>query len=132
MARHKNSIPLFNVKHVYFKNHFFPSTIIEWNNLDSDIRNSESLLIFKKHILAFLRPAANSNFHCHSPNGLKLIARLTLSLSHPRFHKFKHTLNPVCSCGTVETTIHYLLHCPNFSNERLTLFSKLQSIDENF
>ena len=24
-----------------------------------------------------------------------------------------------------------LLHCPDFSNERLTLFNKLQSIDEN-
>ena len=31
----------------------------------------------------------------------------------------------------VETTVHYLLHCPNFSNERLTFFNKLQSIGEN-
>ena len=29
---------------------------------------------------------------------------------------------------TVETTIQYLLHCPNFPNERLTLFNK---IDDN-
>ena len=28
MTRHKNSIPLFNVKHDYFKYYFFPSTII--------------------------------------------------------------------------------------------------------
>ena len=135
MTRHKNSIPLFNVKHDYFKNSFFPLTIIEWNNLDSNIRNSESLTIFKKHMLAFVRPAANSTFHSSNPDGLKLITRLRPGLSHLRFHKFKHncqnTLNPICSCGTVETTIHYLLHCPNFSNERLTLFSKLQSIDEN-
>ena len=66
------------------------------------------------------------------PNGLKLITRLRLDLSHLRFHKFKHnfqdTLNPICNCSTVETTVHYLLHCPNFSNERLTLFNKLQSI----
>ena len=60
MTRHKNSIPLFNVKHNYFKNSFFPSTIIEWNNLGSNIRNFDSLAIFKKHILAFVRPAANS------------------------------------------------------------------------
>ena len=32
---------------------------------------------------------------------------------------------------TIETTIHYLLHCPNFSNDGLTLFSKLQRTDEN-
>ena len=136
MTRHKNSIPLFNVKHDYFKNSFFPSTIIEWNNLDSNIRNSESLVIFKKHILAFIRPATNSAFHCDSPDGLKLITTFRLGLSHLQFHKLEHnfqdTLNPICSCGTVKTTIHYLLHCLNFLNERITLFIKLKSIDENF
>ena len=100
MTRHKDSIPLFNVKHEYFKNSFFPSTIIEWNNLDSN-----------KRILASKKPSANSTFHCHSPDGLKLITRLRLGLSHLRFHKFKHnfqdTLNPICRCGTAETTIHY-------------------------
>ena len=74
MTRHKNSVPLFNVKHDYFKNSFFPSTVIEWNKLDSNIRNSESLAIFKKRILAFIRPCANSTFQYHSPKGLKLIA----------------------------------------------------------
>ena len=72
---------------------------------------------------------------CHCPDCLKLITKLRLGLSHLRFHKFKHnfkdTLNPTCCCGTVETTMHYLLHCPDFSNERLTLFNKLQSIYEN-
>ena len=52
-----------------------------------------------------------------------------LGLSQLRFHKFKYnfqgTLNPICSSGTVETTIHYLLHCPNLSNERQTLFNEL-------
>ena len=109
---------------------------LQWNNLDSKIRSSENLALFKKRILAFIRPSANKTFHCLNPNypvsTLKLIRRLRLGLSHPRFHKFKHsfqdTLNPICNCGTVETTIHYLLLCPDFSNERLTLFNKLQSI----
>ena len=100
-----------------------------------NLRNFESLAFFKKRILAFIRPSANSSFHCHCPDGLKLITRLRLGLSHLGFHKFKHNfqdvLNPTCSCGTVETTIHYLFYCPNFSNERLTPFNKLQSIDEN-
>ena len=51
-------VPLFNVKHDYFKNSFFPSTVIEWNKLDSNIRNPENLALFKKHILAFIRPFA--------------------------------------------------------------------------
>ena len=31
----------------------------------------------------------------------------------------------------MEKTIHPLRYCPNFSNERLTLFNKLQSINDN-
>ena len=72
---------------------------------------------------------------CHNPKGLKLITRLRLGLIHLRFHKFKHsfqdTLNPICNCGTDKTIVHYLLHCPNFSNERLTFFNKRESINEN-
>ena len=67
LTRNKKSIPLFNVKHDYFEHSSFPSTIIGWNILDSNIRNSESLAILKKRILAIIRPSANSTFHCHSP-----------------------------------------------------------------
>ena len=91
MARHRNSVPLFNVKHDYFKNSFFPSIVIEWYKLDSNVTNSESLLLFKKRIVAFIRPFANSTFQCHNPKGLKLITRLRLGLCHLRFHKFKHS-----------------------------------------
>ena len=93
------------------------------------------ILSFKKRILAFIGPFANNTFQYHNPKGLKLIARLRLGLSHLRFHQFKHifqdTLNPICNCGTVEATVHYLLNCLNFSNERLIFFNKLQSIDAN-
>ena len=33
-------IPLFKTNRNFFKNSFFPSTIIEWNNLDPNLRNS--------------------------------------------------------------------------------------------
>ena len=87
---------------------------------------------FPKYVL---RPFKKSTFQCHNPKGLKLISKLQLGLSHLRFHEFKHSfqdiLNPICDCGAVETTVHYLLHCPNFSNERLIFFNKLQSTDAN-
>ena len=40
-TRHSNNIPAIHVKHDYFKNSFFPSTICECNKLDWKIRNSE-------------------------------------------------------------------------------------------
>ena len=121
------------MKHQFFKNSYFASTIIEWNKLDSNIGNSETLKIFKSKILKFIRPIANSIFGCHNPIGVKLLTRLQPGLSHLREHKFKHgfqdILNPLCSCGKeVETTFHFLLSFPNYSDERLTLLSKIGNI----
>ena len=124
------NIPRFNVKHNFFKNSFFPSSVIEWNNLDKSIRSSESLALFKESILQFIRPTPNRTFNCHNPIGIKLITRLRLGLSHLRDHKFKHNfldcLNPICCCGQdIETSVHYLLHCPIFSDERSIFFNNI-------
>ena len=135
-TRNVDNIPQFNVRQTFFRNSYFPSIVTEWNNLDKSIRNSESFSIFKKNILKFIRPSPNSIFNCHNPKGVKLLRRLRLDLSHLRDHKFKHSfqdsLNPICNCGTdVETTTHYLLHCPLFSDERLILINGIRNIDSN-
>ena len=94
------NIPPIKVRHDYFKNSFFLSAITEWNKLDLDIRNSASLNTFKKKLLNFIRPSANSIFDIHNPLGIKLLTRLRLGLSHLHEHKFRHciqdTLNPSC------------------------------------
>ena len=128
------NISRFSFKHTFFKNWFFPSSAIEWNNLDKIIRNSKSFALFKKSNLQFIRPTPNRTFNCHNPIGIKLITRLRLGLSHLRNHKFKHNfldcLNPICG-KDMETTVHYLLHCPIFSDERSIFLSNIRSIDEN-
>ena len=57
-------------------------------------------------------------------------------MSHLCEHKFRHdfqdTLNRFCSCReNIETTTHYLLHCPNYLNERMTVLNNLQNVKEN-
>ena len=74
----------------FFRNSFFPSSITEWNKLDHDIRNSDSLNIFKLSLLKFVRSVANSVFKISNPYGLKLLTRLRLGLSQLRYHKFRH------------------------------------------
>ena len=109
---------LFSVLHMFFRNYFFPSTFIECNNLNLIIRNSDTFYTFKKSILKFLRSSSNTNFNCHGPKAIKLITRLRLGLSHLCEHKFRH---PIYSCGDdIETTFHYLIHCPNYLEERGT------------
>ena len=93
------NIPPIKVRHDYFKNSFFPSAITEWNKLDLNIGNSASLNTFKKKLLNFIRPCANSIFDIHNPLGFKLLTRLRLGLSHLHEHKSRHrfqdTLNPL-------------------------------------
>ena len=100
------------------------------------MHNSTSINIFKKSLLQFIRPSPNSLFNCHSPKSIRYEIKLRLGLSHLRKHKFKHsfqdTLNPFCDCGCeVETTAHFLLHCPQFSTQRSTLFNQIKSIDSS-
>ena len=135
-TRNANNIPQFKVKHNFFQNSFFPSVVIEWNKLDQNIRNSENLFIFKKKLLKFIRLSGNSVFRCRNPKGIILLTRLKLGLSHLWEHKFKHdfldSLNPTCSCGqNNETSTHFLLHCPNYSNERLTFLNIISNINRN-
>ena len=84
----------------------------------------------------FIRSSGSTVFNCHIPKGFTLLTRLRLGLSHLREHKFKHrfqdSLNPICSFGNdIETSAHFLLHCPNFSNERSNFLNILGSIDRN-
>ena len=125
-----------NIKHIFFRNSFFPSTLIEWNSLHINIRNSEGYSAFKKSILRFIRPSESPIFNCHNPSGITLITRLRLDFSHLREHKFRYnfqdTLNPICSCEeNIETTTHYLLHYLCYLNERMTLLNNLQNVEEN-
>ena len=135
-TRYAENVPSFKVRHDFFKNSFFPSTATEWNKIDKNIRKSESLNIFKKSILKFIRPSQNRVYNCHNPKGIKLLTRLRVGLSHLREHKFKHsfqdTLNPICTCGEdIETTSHYLLHCPDYLEERKTLLNTISCIVPN-
>ena len=108
-------------------------TIKEWNYLDPHIKKSKSISIFKSNILKFIRPKPNKVYYCHNPKGIRLLTRLLLGLSHLREYKFKHSfqdcLNPLCFRGNeIETSTHYLIHCPTYTNERTTLLNKIKSI----
>ena len=98
-----------NVKHQFFKNSYYPSTIIEWNKLDSNIWNSETLNIFKSKILKFIRATASSIFGGHNAIRVKLLTRLQLGLSQLREHKFKHNFQDALNPLVAEKKLKLLL-----------------------
>ena len=127
--------PFFYFKHDFFKSTFFPSVIFEWKHLDKSIPNSESLKIFKKSNLKFIRPP-NSKYNCFNTKGIKDLTRLRLGLSHLRYHKFKHRfldlINSICSSGfDIETTFHFLPYCPNSINKRSLFLNNVSRLTKD-
>ena len=89
-----------------------------------NLRNSNSISVFKENILNFIRPSPNSIFNCHNPKGIKLVTTLRLGLSHLREDKFKHsfqdTINLLCNCDQdIESSTHFFLHCLFFRKYEL-------------
>ena len=65
------NIPL-SIQGVTFLTSFFSLTVIEWNNLDQNTRNSSCLNIFRDTILKFIRPSANTVFNSHNPRRINV------------------------------------------------------------
>ena len=115
----------------FFRNSFFPPTIIGWSKLDRDIRKSDSLNVLQLSLLKFVRPVVNSVFELNNPYGLKLLTRLRLGLSHLRYYKFRHNfqdcINAICACGLeIETTTYFLLHFSLFQSARQSLLINIK------
>ena len=120
----------------YFANSFFPYCTDQWNAFDPNIKNIQSISLFKKALLKFIRPSPAHVFDVTDYSGLKLLTRLRLNLSHLNDHKFRHnfrdTLNPLCTCSLEpETLIHFLLHCPHHSTPRKTLLDSIYAVDRS-
>ena len=115
----------------YFSSSFFPHAITEWNKLGESIKSIKSISQFKKSILKFIRPKAPSIFGILDSEGLKLLTRLRVHLSHLKEHKYRHnfadTFNHICNCGLleIESTTHYLLRCSFFTDQRKILLESI-------
>ena len=131
--RHTNVLRNIFCRTDKYQNSFFPDSVTMWNDLGPQLRGSESLSIFKKKLLKIYRPVKKSLFNIHDPTGIKWIFQLRVGLSplksHKMNHNFQDTPNELCPCSTsAETSTHFLLHCPNFIDQRRELFQTLNPI----
>ena len=96
--------------------------------MDAKIRSLPFVSGLKKLILIHFKTDENSIFDAHNPIGIRLLVRLRLNFSHLSqhrlFHNFWNTGNPFCLYNAEnETTSHYLLRCPLFSEQRTKLIN---------
>ncbi|MCG8033229.1 MAG: hypothetical protein JAZ03_13755 [Candidatus Thiodiazotropha taylori] len=108
-----------------YYNSFLPSSIRVWNELSPDIRDVNSVEIFKSRI--------NENqskppkyYYIGERSAQIQHARLRTSCSSLNHHLFlKNIVNdPNCTCGTAETTKHYLLECQRYNRIRIDMMAK--------
>ena len=120
---------------VSFKNSFLPYAIMEWNKLDSEFRNADTYVSFRKMLLNFIRPIGNSTYKIYYLLGIKLLTKLRLGFSHLSEHKFRHnfadSLNQLCSCSLeTESTFHFFLPYQNYTTLHTALMTDLKNIND--
>ena len=116
---------------------FFPHLINKWNKLDPNIRSFNDYKIFRNTLSKFIGPGERKIFHISDSFGIKMLARLRLGFSHLREHKsnhrFKDTLNPLCSCSVEdEITTHCFKQFHFYNSNRATLMNALENIPTSF
>ena len=107
------------------------------NKLDPGDRKVETYSLFRKNLLAFIRPAEDSIYSIYDLLRIKLLHRLRLEFSDLRKHKFRHnfadTMNPLCSCYLeTDSTESYITRCHNYATCRTILMNELNCINSKF
>ena len=110
-----------------FLNSFYPDAVKSWNNVGPELRQTDKTSIFKSTLTGMIVPKEKSVFNIHSQD-LRYLYQLRVGLSPLKAHKYRHnfrdTPNDTCLCQSgVESTIHFLLHCPFFNAHREYLLS---------
>ena len=115
-----------------FKNSFYPDAVDSWNNIGPELRQTEKISAFKSVLTGMIIPEEKSIFNIHNKN-LRYLYQLRVGLSPLRAHKFRHnfrdTPHELCICQSgIESTIHFLLHCPMFDDHREVLMDIVEPI----
>ena len=109
-----------SVRTELYRNSFFPSTTLLWNNLPINIQESSSLSEFKCYLTN--NDTKVSSYYYSGKRMEQIIhCRLRLQMSQLNFDLFNRHLteNQSCACGhPFETAEHYLLLCPNYHDIR--------------
>ena len=109
---------------LYYKS-FLPSVTRDWNSLSDEIRNSPSFSSFKRHLNSNL--LAPPKYFCDGNRpGQIYHARLRMKCSALNQHLFSKNIvdSPLCVCGSIEDTQHFLFSCTRYANLRQELLNK--------
>lgn len=110
----------------FYQKSFLPSTISLWNNIPLNIRSNPSKLVLKSHL--WQNSTNVPKYFLYGKRKAQVLhARLRLANSNLNEHLFVRNItdNKFCTCGSVESTKHFFIDCPNYSALRSRTISTL-------
>lgn len=104
----------------FYKQSFLPSTINQWNKLPSDVRSNPSVSSLKLYLDRKVLTNIPVYYNFGSRKGQIYHARLRMQCSSLNDHLFRKNIvhSPLCLCGRIESTYHYLFECMRYADIR--------------
>jgi hypothetical protein len=94
-----------------------------WNDIDTSVRNLDSVILFKK-VLCFVFLMFHSKICYLTFLSIDILPSFILCALNYCLFKIGCKPSPECLCGfEVESINHYFLHCPLFAAPRSKLLS---------
>ena len=121
-TRHRNNFIIPRTRTTKYHESFIPKSSREWNSMPEEIKSCECLATFKRLVKKKRFPTKTQ--YLSNGKGKHSInhARMRMGLSHLRQHlnSFGIIDSPFCEhcIGRMETTTHYLLTCPRYTDDR--------------
>lgn len=113
----------------FFSKSFLHSTISEWNQLPVEVRNAESIAIFKNKLISTISKVPSYYYHGSRKSQI-LHTRLRTHCSILKEDLFSKNIidDPFCQCGEIGDSYHFFFNCNRFSRQRNILKDELQQI----
>ena len=129
--RNSHALQTVDAKSNNYYHSFLPLTVRKWNNLPSDITQSESVAYFK-HNLNRDNSVVSKHFYTGKRHAQILHTRLRTNCSALNYYLFLKNITdfPLCCCGDIENTYHFFFQCPHCRNSRIELFEAVSQCKE--
>ena len=117
--RHANDLQTIHANTSLYYTSFLPSTFQEWNSIQNNIRQADSLTLLNRHLNSNISPKP---LHYNAVIILDQIVHTRLRLECSSLNEHLFNKNPVaspnCICGEIETVTHFWFDCPRFARPR--------------
>ena len=107
-SRSTNVLPLIPCKTDRYSNSFYPDAVKRWNEIDVELRSTQSLKLFKSALLKIIRPKKKTIFDVHNPDGIKRIYQLRVGLSPLKAHMYAHHFKEIRDNRSFSTSMPFL------------------------